>query len=153
MSIWLKNVFCVVLKISFRARVQINRSRIAIRNPIWWFYRFFFFFLVFMKFVNQFSITNHSFKIFTEYCFRKNIAKTLCFLKCLFTWSSMIHCLRLFHVQSLINNNLIKNTLVVLVSPVRAACSADLLFHAMMPYTSIPVWDFMGWCTSVTKVD
>ena len=37
-SIWLKNAFfCVVLKISFRIRVQINGPQIAIRNPTEWF--------------------------------------------------------------------------------------------------------------------
>ena len=35
------------------------------------------FFLIFMKFVNQFSIVKHSFNIFLEYCFTKETAKAL----------------------------------------------------------------------------
>lgn len=33
--------------------------------------------LIFMKFVNQFSIVNHSFNIFIEYCFTRETAKSL----------------------------------------------------------------------------
>ena len=80
------------------------------------------FFLVFMKFVNQFLIHNRSFKIFTEYCLRNEIAKTF------YLFAEMSFYLMLN-----------KNTLVVLVPSVRAVCYADLLFHAMSVYTSVRV--------------
>ena len=68
-----------------------------------------------MKLVNQFLIHNRSFKIFTEYCLRNEIAKTF------YLFAEMSFYLMLN-----------QKTLVVLVPP-------DLLFHAMLVYTSVGV--------------
>ena len=58
---------------SFQIRIQINGQRIAIQFGDFA-ERFL---LIFMKFVNQFSKTNRSFNIFTEYCLTLETAKTL----------------------------------------------------------------------------